>query len=143
MALPVLDGLMALNIALSMDAIPSAWACIVEMVLIISTSVFLTTTSGHGSGLCSHFQQASNAIKAPWLMGHWFSSAGAIICGTTGVLINNRLITHIPIDLMHSATIIVVLGCALLLMLALRPEVSISIRLRLSFLCLADFMPIS
>jgi hypothetical protein len=63
--------------------------------------------------------------KLPGFWGRWFSPAGALICGTTGVLITNNLITNIPIDLIHYATIIAVLGGALLLMLALRPEVSI------------------
>ncbi|WP_243466487.1 hypothetical protein [Methanosarcina mazei] len=78
-ARPVLDGLMGLNIDLS-------WGCgIGERGLIISTSVFLTTTSGHGSGLA-------------------------------GVLITNELITNIPNDLIHYATIVAVLGSALLIL---------------------------
>ncbi|WP_410509639.1 hypothetical protein RSJ42_05330 [Methanosarcina hadiensis] len=65
--------------------------------------------------LCSH------CICNFW--GRWFSPAGAIICGTAGVLITNELITNIPNDLIHYATIVAVLGSALLLILTLRPEV--------------------
>ena len=72
--------------------------------------------------------------KLPGFWGHWFSPAGAIICGTTGVLITNHLITNIPTDLMHYATIIAVLVSALLLMLALRPEVSIQSQASFVFL---------
>ena len=56
--------------------------------------------------------------KLPDFFGRWLSPAGAIICGTAGVLITNRLITGIHIDLVHYSVII-------------------------SFLCLSDFMPIS
>jgi hypothetical protein len=61
----------------------------------------------------------------PGFWGRWLSPAGAIICGTASVLITNRIITSIPIDLIHYAAIIAVLGSALLLVVALRPEVSI------------------
>jgi hypothetical protein len=126
-ARPVLDGLMALNIDLSMDAIAirlgmwdwgngfnyqyhgvpynNFWAWF-WVVLSFSASLRLLS-------------------KLPGFWGHWISPAGAIICGTTGVLITNHLITNIPNDLMHYATIFAFLGGALILILALRPEVSI------------------
>ena len=60
--------------------------------------------------------------RLPGFCGRWLSPAGAIICGTAGVLITNRLITSISIDLVHHSAIIAVLGGALLLVLALRPK---------------------
>lgn len=124
-ARPVLDGLMGLNIDLSMDAVAirlgmwdwgkgfdhqyfgvpynNFWAWF-WVVFFFSASLRLLS-------------------KLPGFWGRWFSPAGAIICGTAGVLITNELITNIPNDLIHYATIIAVLGSALLLILALRPEV--------------------
>ena len=126
-ARPVLDGLMALNIDLSMDAIAirlgmwdwgdgldfqyfgvpynNFWAW---FWVVFSFSLSLRLIS-----------------KLPGFWGRWLSPAGAIICGTAGVLVTNHIITNIPIDLIHYAVIIAVLGSALLLVLALRPEVSI------------------
>jgi hypothetical protein len=72
--------------------------------------------------------------KLPGLWGRWLSPAGAIICGTASVLITNHIITSIPIDLIRYAAIIAVLGSALLLVLALRPELSIRSRAAFIFL---------
>jgi len=72
--------------------------------------------------------------KLPGFWGRWLSPAGAIICGTAGVLITNELITNIPNDLIHYATIAAVLGGALLLILALRPEVSVQSQAAFVFL---------
>jgi hypothetical protein len=125
-ARPVLDGLLALNIDLSMDAVAirlgmwdwgngfdyqyfgvpfnNFWAW---FWVVFSFSFSLRLLS-----------------KLPGFLGRWFSPAGAIICGTAGVLITNRLITSISIDLVHYAAIIAVLGGAMLLVLALRPKIS-------------------
>lgn len=126
-ARPVLDGLLAINLDLSMDAVAirlgmwdwgdgfdfqyfgvpfnNFWAW---FWVVFSFSLILRLLS-----------------KLPGLWGRWLSPAGAIICGTAGVLITNRIITKIPNDLIHYAAIIAVLGGALLLVLALRPKVSI------------------
>ncbi|HWQ19471.1 MAG TPA: hypothetical protein VN455_06795, partial [Methanotrichaceae archaeon] len=99
----VLDGLLALNIDLSMDAVAirlgmwdwgngfdyqyfgvpynNFWAW---FWVVFSFSFSLRLLS-----------------KLPGFWGRWFSPAGAIICGTAGVIITNRLITSIPIDLVH------------------------------------------
>ncbi len=125
-ARPVLDGLLALNIDLSMDAIAirlgmwdwgnglyyqyfgvpynNFWAW---FWVVFSFSFSLRLLS-----------------RLPGFWGRWLSPAGAIICGTAGVLITNRLITSIPIELVHYSVIIAVLGGALLLVLALRPKIS-------------------
>ena len=135
-ARPVLDGLMAINLDLSMDAIAirlgmwdwgdgldfqyfgvpynNFWAW---FWVVFSFSLSLRLLS-----------------KLPGFWGRWFSPAGAIICGTVGVLITNRIITSISSDLIHYAAIIAVLGGALLLVLVLRPEVSIRSRAAFIFL---------
>ena len=135
-ARPVLDGLMGLNIDLSMDAVAirlgmwdwgkgpdyqyfgvpynNFWAWF-WVVFFFSASLRLMS-------------------KLPGFWGRWFSPAGAIICGTAGVLITNELITNIPNDLIHYATIVAVLGSALLLILALRPEVQARSRAAFVFL---------
>jgi hypothetical protein len=77
--------------------------------------------------------------KLPGFWGRWFSPAGAIIFGTAGVLITNELITNIPNDLIHYTTIAVVLGGALLLILALRPEVSVQSQAAFVFLAPLGF----
>jgi hypothetical protein len=126
-ARPVLDGLLALSIDLSMDAVAirlgmwdwgngfdyqyfgvpynNFWAW---FWVVFSFSFSLRMLS-----------------KLPGFYGRWLSPAGAIICGTAGVLITNRLITSIPIELVHYSVIIAVLGGALLLVLALRPKISV------------------
>jgi hypothetical protein len=60
--------------------------------------------------------------KLPGFCGRWFFPAGAMICGTAGVLITNRFITSISNELVHYSAIIAVLGGALLLVLVLRPN---------------------
>ena len=135
-ARPVLDGLMAINLDLSMDAIAirlgmwdwgkgfdfqyfgvpynNFWAW---FWVVFSFSLSLRLLS-----------------MLPGFWGRWLSPAGAIICGTAGVLITNRIITSIHIDLIHYAAIIAVLGSALLLVMALRPEISIRSRAAFIFL---------
>lgn len=135
-ARPVLDGLMAINLDLSMDAIAirlgmwdwgdgfdfeyfgvpynNFWAW---FWVVFSFSLSLRLLS-----------------NLPGFWGRWLSPAGAIICGTASVLITNRIITSISSDLIHYAAIIAVLGSALLLVLALRPEVSIRSRAAFIFL---------
>ena len=129
-ARPMLDGLLALSIDLSMDAIAirlgmwdwgngfdyqyfgvpynNFWAW---FWVVFSFSFSLRMLS-----------------RLPGFCGRWLSPAGAIICGTAGVLITNRLITSISIDLVHHSAIIAVLGGALLLVLALRPKISARIQ---------------
>jgi uncharacterized membrane protein len=126
-ARPVLDGLLALSIDLSMDAVAirmgmwdwgngfdyqyfgvpynNFWAW---FWVVFSFSFSLRMLS-----------------KLPGFYGRWLSPAGAIICGTAGVLITNRLITSIHNDLVHYSVIIAVLGGALLLVLVLRPKISV------------------
>jgi len=125
-ARPVLDGLLALSIDLSMDAIAirlgmwdwgnglyyqyfgvpynNFWAW---FWVVFSFSFSLRMLS-----------------KLPGIWGRWLSPAGAIICGTAGVLITNRLITSISIELVHYSVIIAILGGALILVLVLRPKIS-------------------
>ncbi|HEX3036743.1 MAG TPA: carotenoid biosynthesis protein [Thermodesulfobacteriota bacterium] len=126
-ARPVLDGLMALNIDLSMDAIAirlGMW----DWGKGLDYQYFGVPYNNFWAWFWVVFSFSASLrllSKLPGFWGHWISPAGAIICGTTGVLITNELITNIPNDLIHYATIIAVLGSALLLILALRPEVSV------------------
>lgn len=135
-ARPVLDGLMALNIDLSIDAIAirlGMW----DWGNGFDYQYFGVPYNNFWAWFWVVFSFSASLrllSKLPGFWGHWFSPAGAIICGTTGVLITNHLITNIPTDLMHYATIIVVLVGALLLMLALRPELSIQSRASFIFL---------
>lgn len=135
-ARPVLDGLMALNIDLSMDAIAirlGMW----DWGNGFDYQYFGVPYNNFWAWFWVVFSFSASLrllSKLPGFWGHWFSPAGAIICGTTGVLITNHLITNIPTDLMHYATIIAVLVGALLLMLALCPEVSIQSQASFVFL---------
>jgi uncharacterized membrane protein len=126
LARPVLDGLLALSIDLSMDAIAirlgmwdwgrgfdyqyfgvpynNFWAW---FWVVFSFSLSLRLLS-----------------RLPGFWGRWLSPAGAIIGGTAGVLITNHFITSISSDLVHYAAIVAVLGGALLLVLWIRPKVS-------------------
>jgi hypothetical protein len=135
-ARPVLDGLMALNIDLSMDAIAirlGMW----DWGHGFDHQYFGVPYNNFWAWFWVVFSFSASLrllSKLPGFWGRWFSPAGAIICGTAGVLITNHLITNIPNDLIHYATIITVLGGALLLILALRPEVSIQSQDALVFL---------
>jgi uncharacterized membrane protein len=126
-ARPVLDGLMALSIDLSMDAIAirlGMW----DWGKGLDHQYFGVPYNNFWAWFWVVFSFSASLrllSKLPGFWGRWLSPAGAIICGTTGVLITNELITNIPNDLIHYATIIAVLGGALLLILALRPEVSV------------------
>lgn len=62
--------------------------------------------------------------RLPGFWGRWLSPAGAVIFGTAGVLITNRIITSISSDLVHYVILIAVLGGALLLVLSLRPKIT-------------------
>jgi hypothetical protein len=135
-ARPVLDGLMALNIDLSIDAIAirlGMW----DWGNGFDYQYFGVPYNNFWAWFWVVFSFSASLrllSKFPGFWGRWFSPAGAIICGTTGVLITNELITNIPNDLIHYATIIAVLGSALLLILALRPEVSIQSQAAFVFL---------
>jgi len=126
-ARPVLDGLMALNIDLSMDAVAirlGMW----DWGKGLDYQYFGIPFNNFWAWFWVVFSFSASLrliSKLPGFWGRWLSPAGAIICGTMGVLITNRLITDIPTDLMHYATIIAVLGGALTLILALRPEITI------------------
>jgi hypothetical protein len=126
-ARPVLDGLMGLNMDLSMDAIAirlGMW----DWGKRFDYQYFGVPYNNFWAWFWVVFSFSASLrllSKLPGFWGRWFSPAGAIICGTTGVLITNELITNIPNDLIHYATIIAVLVSALLLILALRPEISI------------------
>ncbi|WP_332881753.1 carotenoid biosynthesis protein [Methanosarcina horonobensis] len=135
-ARPVLDGLMALNIDLSMDAIAirlGMW----DWGNGFDYQYFGVPYNNFWAWFWVVFSFSASLrllSKLPGFWGRWFSPAGVIICGTAGVLITNELITNISNDLIHYATIITVLGGALLLILALRPEVSIQSQAAFVFL---------
>lgn len=125
-ARPVLDGLMALNIDLSVDAVAirlGMW----DWGKGLDYQYFGVPYNNFWAWFWVVFSFSASLrllSKLPGLWGRWFSPAGAILCGTAGVLITNELITSIPNELIHYATIIAVLGSALILVLVLRPEVS-------------------
>ena len=125
-AQPVLDGLTALNIDLSVDAIAirlGMW----DWGGGLDYQYFGVPYNNFWAWFWVVFSFSASLrllSKLPSFWGRWFFPAGAIFCGTTGVLITNELITNIPNELIHYATIIAVLGSALLLILVLRPEVS-------------------
>ena len=126
-ARPVLDALMALNIDLSLDAIAirlGMW----DWGKGFNYQYFGVPYNNFWAWFWVVFSFSASLrllSKFPGFWGRWFSPAGAIICGTAGVLITNELITNIPNDFIHYATIITVLGSALLLILTLRPKVLI------------------
>jgi hypothetical protein len=127
-ARPVLDGLLALNIDLSMDAIAirlgmwdwgqglkfdyfgvpwaNFWAWF-WVIVSFSASIRLFTR------------------RQNWL-GRWLAPALAIVTGTLGVLGTNALIVYVlhPIGL-YKVSVAVVLGGALVLVLALRPRLHV------------------
>ncbi|WP_226990815.1 carotenoid biosynthesis protein [Methanosarcina acetivorans] len=135
-ARPVLDGLMALSIDLSMDAIAirlGMW----DWGKGLEHQYFGVPYNNFWAWFWVVFSFSASLrllSKLPGFWGRWLSPAGAIICGTAGVLITNELITNIPNDLIHYATIAVVLGGALLLILALLPEVSVQSQAAFVFL---------
>ncbi|AKB18496.1 hypothetical protein MSWHS_1633 [Methanosarcina sp. WWM596] len=135
-ARPVLDGLMALSIDLSMDAIAirlGMW----DWGKGLDYQFFGVPYNNFWAWFWVVFSYSASLrllSKLPGFGGRWFSPAGAIICGTAGVLITNELITNIPNDLIHYATIAAVLGGALLLILALRPEISVRPQAAIVFL---------
>jgi len=96
-ARPVLDGLMALNIDLSMDAIAirlGLW----DWGNGFDYQYFGVPYNNFWAWFWVVFSFSASLrllSKLPGFWGHWFSPAGAIICGTTGVLITNHLITNI------------------------------------------------
>lgn len=61
--------------------------------------------------------------RLPGFRGRWMAPAGAVVCGVFGVLVTNRLITTIPDDTIHYALIVFVLGGALVLVLWLQPKI--------------------
>jgi hypothetical protein len=125
-ARPVLDGLLALSIDLSMDAIAirlGMW----DWGNGLDYQYFGVPYNNFWAWFWVVFSFSFSLrmlSKLPGFWGRWLSPAGAIICGTAGVLITNRLITSIHIELVHYSVIIAVLGGALLLVLALRPKIS-------------------
>lgn len=135
-ARPVLDGLMALNIDLSMDSIAirlGMW----DWGKGLDHQFFGVPYNNFWAWFWVVFSFSASLrllSKLPGFWGRWISPAGAVIFGTAGVLITNELITNIPNDLVHYTTISVVLGGALLLILALRPEVSVQSQAAFVFL---------
>ncbi|VVB71813.1 Carotenoid biosynthesis protein [uncultured archaeon] len=123
-ARPVLDGLLALSIDLSMDAIAirlGMW----DWGNGFNYQYFGVPYNNFWAWFWVVFSfsfSLSVLSKLPGFWGRWLSPAGAIVCGTVGVLITNRLITSISSDIVHYSAIIAVLGGALLLVLALRPQ---------------------
>ncbi len=122
---PVLDGLLALSIDLSMDAVAirlDMW----DWGKGLDYQYFGVPYNNFWAWFWVVFSFSFSLrmlSKLPGFSGRWLSPAGAIICGTSGVLITNRLITSINIDLVHYSAIIAVLGGALLLVLLLRPKI--------------------
>lgn len=136
-ARPVFDGLIALNIDLSMDAIAirlGMW----DWGKGLDHQYFGVPYNNFWAWFWVVFSFSASlrllSRKLPGFWGRWFSPIGAIICGTAGVLITNHIITNMPNDLMHYTTIIAVLGSALLLILALRPKISIQSQAAFVFL---------
>ena len=135
-ARPVLDGLLALNIDLSIDAIAirlGMW----DWGKGFDYQYFGVPYNNFWAWFWVVFSFSASLrllSKLPGFWGKWFSPAGAIIFGTAGVLITNEFITNIPNDMIHYGTIIAVLGSALLLILILRPDFSIRSRAAFIFL---------
>ncbi|MGB9927528.1 MAG: carotenoid biosynthesis protein [Methanosarcina sp.] len=138
-ARPVLDGLLALNIDLSIDAIAirlGMW----DWGKGFDYQYFGVPYNNFWAWFWVVFSFSASLrllSKLPGFWGKWFSPAGAIIFGTAGVLITNEFITNIPNDMIHYGTIIAVLGIALLLILILRPD--FSIRSQAAFISLVPF----
>ncbi len=123
---PVLDALLALNIDLSMDAIAirlGMW----DWGKGLDYQYFGVPYNNFWAWFWVVFSFSLSLrllSKLPGFWGRWLSPAGAVIGGTAGVLVTNRLITSISSDLVHYAAIVVVLGGALLLVLWLHPKIS-------------------
>jgi uncharacterized membrane protein len=123
-ARPALDGLLALSIDLSMDAIAirlGMW----DWGHGLDYQYFGVPYNNFWAWFWVVFSFSFSLrllSKLPGLCGRWLSPAGAIICGTAGVLITNRLITGISNELAHYSVIIAVLGGAMLLVWLLRPN---------------------
>ncbi|MFZ2472543.1 MAG: carotenoid biosynthesis protein [Methanothrix sp.] len=126
-ARPVLDGLLALSIDLSMDAVAirlSMW----DWGNGFDYQYFGVPYNNFWAWFWVVFSFSFSLrmlSRLPGFYGRWLSPAGAVICGTAGVLVTNRLITSIHIDLVHYSVIIAVLGGALLLVLSMRPKISV------------------
>lgn len=135
-ARPVLDGLLALSIDLSMDAIAirlGMW----DWGKGFDYQYFGVPYNNFWAWFWVVFSFSFSLrllSKLPGFWGRWLSPAGAIICGTAGVLVTNRFITSISSDLVHYAAILAVLGGALLLVLVLHPKISVPYRAAFIFL---------
>ncbi len=129
-ARPVLEGLLALNIDLSMDAVAirlGMW----DWGKGLDYQYFGVPYNNFWAWFWVVFSFSLSLrllSRLPGFWGRWLSPAGAIVFGTAGVLITNRIITSISSDLVHYAVIIAVLGGALLLVLGLRPKISAASR---------------
>lgn len=129
-ARPVLDALLALNIDLSMDAIAirlGMW----DWGRGLDYQYFGVPYNNFWAWFWVVFSFSLSLrllSRLPGFWGRWLSPAGAIVFGTAGVLITNRIITSISSDLVHYAVIIAVLGGALLLVLGLRPKIAAAAR---------------
>ncbi len=129
-ARPVLDALLALNIDLSMDAIAirlGMW----DWGRGLDYQYFGVPYNNFWAWFWVVFSFSLSLrllSRLPGFWGRWLSPAGAVVFGTAGVLITNRIITSISSDLVHYAAIIAVLGGALLLVLGLRPKISAAAR---------------
>ncbi len=124
---PILDALLALNIDLSMDALAirlGMW----DWGRGLDYQYFGVPYNNFWAWFWVVFSFSLSLrllSRLPGFWGRWLSPAGAVICGTAGVLITNRFITSISSDSLHYMAIIAVLGGALLLMLWLRPKISL------------------
>jgi uncharacterized membrane protein len=125
-ARPVLDGLLALSIDLSMDAIAirlGMW----DWGKGLDYQYFGVPYNNFWAWFWVVFSFSLSLrllSRLPGFWGRWLSPAGAIIGGTAGVLITNRFITSISSDLVHYSAIIAVLGGVLILVLWMHPKIS-------------------
>lgn len=126
LARPVLCALLALNIDLSMDAIAirlGMW----DWGRGLDYQYFGVPYNNFWAWFWVVFSFSLSLqllSRLPGFWGRWLSPVGAVIFGTAGVLITNRIITSISSDLVHYAVLIAVLGGALLLVLSLRPKIT-------------------
>ncbi len=127
-ARPALDSLLALNIDLSMDAIAirlGMW----DWGKGFDYQYFGVPFNNFWAWFWVVFSFSLSLRllgKLPGKWGLWLAPPGAVALGTAGVLATNRLITSIPNDNLHWATIAFVLGGAIVMLVLLRPAVSAS-----------------
>jgi hypothetical protein len=120
---PILDGLLALNIDLSMDAIAirlGMW----DWGLGFKTQYFGVPYANFWAWFWVVFSFSFGirllTRRDDWL-GHWLAPAGAVLVGLTGLLGFDALIVDVVSAAWYQTTIFLTLGSALALVLWLRP----------------------